>query len=88
MTPSRRGKFEIWSEIMEFCLRKPRSQTWLLREVRLKTEKVKLTLDFLLSRHLIEEVKDESITKYHTTEKGKEALLQYYNLINDFFNLK
>ena len=85
---SRRNKFEIWSEVMESCLRTPRTQTWLLREIRLKTLVVKETLQFLLTRHLIEEINDADGIKYQTTKKGEEALIKYYNLINDFFELE
>ena len=72
---------------MESCLRIPRTQTWLLREIRLKTQVVKETLQFLLARHLIEQIDDSDGVKYQTTKKGEEALLKYYNLINDFFEL-
>ena len=84
---ARRNKFEIWSEILESCLRTPRTQTWLLREIRLKTQAIKETLHFLLLRHLIEQIDDINGIKYQTTKKGEEALIKYYNLINDFFEL-
>ena len=84
---ARRNKFEIWSEVLESCLRTPRTQTWLLREIRLKTQAIKETLQFLLLRHLIEQIDDINGIKYQTTKKGEEALIKYYNLINDFFEL-
>ena len=84
---SRRNKFEIWSEVMESCLRAPRTQTWLLREIRLKTQVIKETLQFLLLRHLLEQIDDINGIRYQTTKKGEEALIKYYNLINDFFEL-
>ena len=87
MSPLRRNKFEIWSEILEFCLRTKRSQTWLLRKTRLKTSSIKEALQFLLSRKLIIKLNDEEIIKYQTTEKGEDALKRYYILINDYFNL-
>lgn len=87
MSPSRRNKFEIWSEILEFCLGKKRTQTWLLRKTRLKTSSIKESLKFLLSRNLIKPINDGDITKYQTTERGKDALKRYYSLINDYFNL-
>ena len=85
---SRRNKFEIWSEVMESCLRTSRTQTWLLRKIRLKTAAIKEILEFLLSRRLIEQIDEADGSKYRTTKKGEQALMQYYNLINDFFNLK
>jgi len=87
MSSSRRSKFEIWAEVLEFCLRAKRTQTWLLRETRLKTSAIKETLQFLLSRNLIEQLNDDDIIKYHTTNRGEEALKRFYTLINDYFNL-
>ncbi len=88
MSSSRRSKFEIWSEVLESCLRKQRTQTWLLRKTRLKTEKIKKTLQFLLSRHLIEKFEEEDTITYQTTLKGEEALKKFYTLIKEYFNLK
>ena len=87
MSSSRRSKFEIWSEVLEYCLRAKRTQTWLLRKTRLKTSAIKETIQFLLSRNLIEQLNDGDLTKYQTTERGEEVLKRYYTLINDFFNL-
>ena len=63
MNSSKRSKFEIWSEILESCLRRPRSQTWLLRKIRLKTKTVKTALQFLQSRELLEQIEDSDIIK-------------------------
>ena len=87
MSSSRRSKFEIWSEVLEFCLRTKRTQTWLLRETRLKTSAIRETLQFLLSRNLIEQVNEDDITKYRTTERGEEVLKRFYTLVNDYFDL-
>jgi predicted transcriptional regulator len=88
MSSSRRSKFEIWAEVLELCLRTRRTQTWLLRETRLKTSAIKETLQFLLSRNLIEQLNDEDIIKYHTTNRGEEVLNRFYTLVNDYFDLK
>jgi len=88
MSSSRRSKFEIWAEVLEFCLRAKRTQTWLLRETRLKTSAIKETLQFLLSRNLIEQINDDDIKKYHTTERGEDVLKRFYTLVNDYFDLK
>ncbi|NVM55326.1 MAG: hypothetical protein HWN66_16585 [Candidatus Helarchaeota archaeon] len=88
MNSSKRSKFEIWSEVLESCLRRPRSQTWLLRKIRLKTKTIKTTLQFLESRDLLEQIEDTGIIKYLTTEKGEKALIQFYTLIIEFFDLK
>ncbi len=87
MSSSRRSKFEIWSEILEYCLRKKRSQTWLLRNTRLNTNAIKDNLQFLLSRNLIDQINEGEVIKYHITYKGEEALQKFYTLINDYFNL-
>jgi len=87
MSSSRRSKFEIWAEVLEFCLRSKRTQTWLLRETRLKTSAIRETLEFLLSRNLIEQLNEEDITKYRTTDLGEEALKKFYTLVNDYFDL-
>ena len=88
MSSSRRNKFEIWAEVLEFCLRAKRTQTWLLRETRLKTSTTKETLQFLLSRNLIQELSENNVTKYLTTARGEEVLKRFYTLINDYFDLK
>ena len=84
---SKRTNFEIWSEILEACIRIPRTQTWLLRNIRLKTKKIQKTIVFLLSRKLIEKKSDGDTITYITSQKGKETLLKYYNLITAFFEL-
>lgn len=84
---SRRSKFEIWAEVLEFCLRAKRTQTWLLRKTRLKTNAIKESLQFLLSRNLIEQLDDDEIIKYQTTQRGEEALKRFYTLVNDYFDL-
>ena len=87
MSSSRRSKFEIWSEVLEFCLRKKRTQTWLLRKTRLKTSSIKETLQFLLSRNLIEQLNEDDTIKYQTTDRGEEVLKRFYTLVNDYFDL-
>ena len=87
MASLRRSKFEIWAEVLEFCLRTKRTQTWLLRQTRLKTSAIKETLQFLLSRNLIKQLNDDDIIKYHTTDRGEEVLKRFYSLVNDYFDL-
>ena len=87
MVSSRRNKFEIWAEVIELCLRERRTQTWLLRETRLKTSAVKETLQFLISRNLIRQFNEDDLLKYQTTERGEEVLKKFYSLVNDYFDL-
>jgi predicted transcriptional regulator len=82
---SRRSRFEIWSEFLETCTRSPRTQTWLRRNLRLKTSSFTEAIQFLISRGLIKEQNNFGIIEYVTTEKGEEALQQYYRLITKFF---
>lgn len=87
---ARRTKYEIWVEILEVCLNQPRHQSWILRELRLKTDHVKDSLQFLINRGLIkaEEPEDDVWMAYRTTSKGKEALLHFYTLITNYFTTK
>ncbi len=86
---SRRSKFEIWAECLEACVREGRTQSWLLRELRLKTSAIKEAIDFLENGELLEasENVDSGNTEYKTTQKGEEALAQYYELITNYFSL-
>jgi predicted transcriptional regulator len=84
---SRRNKFEIWAEVLESCLRVKRTQTWLLREIRLKTSAIKEILEFLTSRNLIQQYNEDDLVKYQTTKRGEEVLKKFYTLVNDYFDL-
>ncbi|MFQ5820225.1 MAG: winged helix-turn-helix domain-containing protein [Candidatus Heimdallarchaeota archaeon] len=83
----RRSKFEIWAELLEACARTARTQSWLLRKVGLKTSAIKEALDFLVTANLIEQLptSDSDLREFRTTEKGEEALTQYYNLVTKYF---
>jgi len=87
LNSSRRSKFEIWAEVLEFCLRVKRTQTWLLRETRLKTSGIKKTLQFLISRNLIQQINEGDLVKYQTTSRGEDVLKRFYTLINEYFDL-
>ncbi|MFQ6123645.1 MAG: winged helix-turn-helix domain-containing protein [Candidatus Heimdallarchaeota archaeon] len=83
----RRSKFEIWAELLEACARTPRTQSWLLRKVGLKTSAIKEALDFLVTAGLIEQLttSGSDLGEFQTTGKGEEALTQYYQLITKYF---
>ena len=83
----RRSKFEIWAELLEACARTPRTQSWLLRRVGLKTRAIKEALDFLVTAGLIETQSspDSDLGEFRTTAKGEEALTQYYQLVTKYF---
>ncbi|MHA1522194.1 MAG: winged helix-turn-helix domain-containing protein [Promethearchaeota archaeon] len=86
----RRTKYEIWVGILEVCLYTPRHQSWILRELGMKTEAVKEALNFLLERNLLNSLEkdDDNWISYHTSLKGKEALNHFYHLITHFFSNK
>ena len=86
--PSRRTKYEIWAEILEVCLKSPRSQSWIIRQLGLKTIKAKEALDFLVKRNLIELIQAENNNWdcYKTTISGKQALNDFYKLIRQYFH--
>lgn len=83
-----RNRFEIWSEVLEACLRNCRTQSWLIRKVGVKTSAMKEALDFLECTGLIEKVENPNVGlnyEFRTTAKGEQALLHYYQLIMDYF---
>ncbi len=84
---SRRNQFEIWAEVLEVCLRSGRTQSWLLRQLRLKTSAIKEAIEFLLGARLIVATlkTDDDTREYQTTPKGEEALTTYYKLITKYF---
>ncbi len=86
----RRDKFEIWSALLESCLRTPRTQSWLMRKLYLNTAATKNALSILTKGGLLEQLSEptEGIFELKTTEKGKAALAQYYQLITYFFETK
>ena len=87
---SRRTKYEIWAEILEVCLNSPRSQSWIIRELRLKTVNAKEALDFLSNRGLIklDHLENSKWDGYKTTDLGKQALHDFYKLIRQYFRSK
>jgi len=84
----RRTKYEIWVSILEVCLNSPRHQSWILRELSLKTNHAKQEIEFLLQRNLLNEIisNEDNWPAYQTSIKGKKALNHFYRLITNFFN--
>jgi predicted transcriptional regulator len=84
----RRNRFEIWSEILEACLRTCRTQSWLIRKIGVKTSVMKEALEVLEEKGLIEKVENPEAGlnfEFRTTMKGEQALLHYYKLITEYF---
>ena len=84
---TRRSKFEIWSELLEACAWHTRTQSWLMRQLGLKTSAIKEALEFLVSGQLLEQVKDPQVGTYEfcITDKGRIALHQYFELVETLF---
>jgi predicted transcriptional regulator len=58
-----------------------------MRHLGLKTQMIKEDLQFLLDAGLFEQIDapEEGIYVFKTTEKGREALDQFYILVTQFF---
>jgi predicted transcriptional regulator len=58
-----------------------------MRELGLKTQMVKEDVMYLIEAGLIEQVDEpeSGLYVYRTTEKGKEALVKFYQLVTRFF---
>ena len=85
-----REKFEIWSAVLEACLRTPRTQSWLMRKIGLNTAAAKDALRTLAKGQLLEQIKEPTagVIGFKTSERGRVALTQYYQLITYFFEPK
>jgi predicted transcriptional regulator len=58
-----------------------------MRHLGMKTQIIKEDLSFLLESELLEQMDEpqEGIYEFKTTEKGREALTQFYKLVTQFF---
>ena len=83
----RRTKYERWVELLEACVWESRTQSWLMRHLGLKTQMIKDDIRFLLDAGLFLQVDEPEagIYVFKTTEKGREALDQFYTLVAQFF---
>ncbi|MFW9966321.1 MAG: winged helix-turn-helix domain-containing protein [Candidatus Thorarchaeota archaeon] len=83
----RRTKYERWVELLEACVWEPRTQSWLMRRLGLKTQMIKEDIQFLLDASLFQQIDapEAGIYVFRTTEKGREALDQFYTLVTQFF---
>jgi predicted transcriptional regulator len=83
----RRTKYERWVEILEACVWEVRTQSWLMRHLGMKTQIIKEDLSFLLEADLLKQMDEpqEGIYEFKTTDKGRDALTQFYKLVTQFF---
>jgi predicted transcriptional regulator len=83
----RRTKYERWVEILESCVWHVRTQSWLMRNLGMKTQLIKEDLTFLTGAGLLDQLDEPEagIYEFKTTEKGREALNQFYKLVTRFF---
>jgi len=58
-----------------------------MRQLGMKTQIMKEDLSFLAEAELLEQMDEpqEGIYEFKTTEKGREALKQFYKLVTQFF---
>ena len=58
-----------------------------MRHLGMKTQIMKDDLAFLLDAELLDQLDEpkEGIYEFKTTEKGREALAQFYKLVTQFF---
>jgi predicted transcriptional regulator len=83
---SRRTKYDIWSEILQSCIKTQRTKFWLTSRLRLSWKFVDDAIRFLTTAKLIEPIKHiDETTHYKTTAKGQEALNAYELLVEKYF---
>ena len=58
-----------------------------MRNLGMKTQIMKEDLSFLTGGNLLEQIDEpqDGIYEFKTTEKGREALSQFYKLVTKFF---
>ena len=82
----RRNKYEIWTEILDLCTTDNIHLSFIIRELRLQTDKCKEYLKFLVERGLIAVIETErNGIIYQTTKKGKECVKTFLEAIHQFF---
>jgi predicted transcriptional regulator len=85
---ARRNKYEIWVEILSLCSYQSMKLSGIMRELRLRTGKCKEYLIFLIQHHLLQISRDEEDgnIKYTTSEKGKNAVKDFFHLLGTYFD--
>ncbi len=78
----RRDKFEIINDILSIA-RKPVGKTAILYGANLNSKRINKYLNLLLEKGFIEK-KSSSLAKYEVTEKGKEFVKHYKELMKEF----
>ena len=83
----RRTKYDMWSEILESCLKTHRTKYWLTSRLGMSWKVIDESIGFLTKAKLIEVIDSRNSTKkYQTTPKGQGALRTYKILINKYFD--
>ena len=77
----KRGHFEIIREILELS-RKPAKKTSILYKCNLSFSQLQKYLDFIISRNLLTNLKNDGKITYMITEKGNKFLEEYERLNN------
>ena len=80
-TFAKRGRLEIIREILTIS-RKPAKKTSILYRCNLSFSQLQKYLEYVISRNLLANSKNDGKTFYLTTEKGMEFLEEYERLNN------
>jgi len=78
---TKRGRLEIIREILTICHR-PAKKTSVLYRCNLSYSQLQKYLEYLISRNLLNNSKNDGKTVYTITDKGKEFLEEYERLNN------
>jgi len=80
----RRNKLEIYAEILKRLMSEPLGVTEIALFCRLNFSSAKETVDFLISKGLLESVGFEGATKYRTSRKGSLVLGMLEEVVVEF----
>ena len=83
---SRRNRYEIYAEILDICTKPNIHLSFIIRNLRLQTQKCKEYLLFLLDRGLIQVI-DAGVDGivYQTTPKGLEGVKNFLDVLEKYF---
>jgi len=83
----RRNKYEIYAEILDLCTQDKIHLSFIIRELRLQTQKCKEYLVFLVSRGLLSLIETEiNDFIYVTTEKGRDGVKEFLSVLDQYFS--
>ena len=84
----RRNNYDILAMILGACKKRPRTQSWLISNLRLSTSSAKNYVGFLVAAKLIEASKPQGRRNYKITADGEKALKYYTILTTQYFSVQ